>query len=322
MAPVTSRIGPFRDRPILISPMRVDGHFCRLGFCTIELAHGFALALHVAMGGDTLTRNSVSFSGTGSQPMVFGHGFGCDQSMWRFVAPAFQDRFQVVCFDYVGCGSSDFSQYDPVRYSRLEGYAQDIVEIARAADLRDIVFVGHSVSSIIGYIAAREAPELFSHLILVVPSASYLNEPPDYLGGFEREDLVGLLDLMEKNDLGWAGFLAPLVMQNPDRPELTAELQESFCAADPEIARRFAEVTFLSDHRHDLARFDPPPLIIQCRDDDIAPAPAVEFVRQRLERSVVHCLPVSGHCPHMSHPGETVAAINAYLDREQLPRSV
>ncbi|NNE92253.1 MAG: alpha/beta hydrolase [Verrucomicrobiales bacterium] len=271
------------------------------------------------MAASPLERNNVRISGSGRQPMMFAHGFGCDQTMWRFLAPRYENRFQIVAFDYVGCGKSDFSQYDPERYAALEGFAEDIVEIARAAELKDIVFVGHSVSSMIGYLAARKEPELFSHLVLLVPSACYINHP-DYEGGFAREDLEGLIDLMEKNDLGWAGFLAPLVMQNENRPELTLELEESFCAADPEIARQFARATFLSDNRDDLTPFHPAPLIVQCRDDRISPQPAVEFVRQKLEGSVLECLPIGGHCPHMTHPDETAAAIDAYLERENLPR--
>ncbi|WP_411847225.1 alpha/beta hydrolase [Roseibacillus persicicus] len=273
------------------------------------------------MGVTPLERNNVQLNGAGQQPMMFAHGFGCDQTMWRFLIPYFEDRFQVVSFDYVGCGQSDFSEFDAQRYSSLQGYAREVVEIARAANLKDIIFVGHSVSSMIGYLAARMAPDLFSHLILIVPSACYINEPPHYEGGFAREDLEGLLDLMEKNDLGWAGFLAPLVMQNADRPELSQELQDSFCAADPTIARRFAETTFLSDNRKDLSPIDPPPLIIQCRDDRIAPRSAIEFVHQKLDGSTLECLPIGGHCPHMTHPAETAAAIDSYLRREKLPRT-
>ncbi len=248
--------------------------------------------------------------------MMFAHGFGCDQNMWRFVAPAFEDRFKVVLFDYVGCGRSDISAYRVDRYRTLEGYARDIVEIAEAYDLREIIFVGHSVSSMIGVLAAKLAPERFSHLILLVPSACHVDMPPDYRGGFTRADLEGLLDLMEKNYVGWASFLAPIVMKNDDQPLLQKELATSFCAADPAIARRFAAVTFLSDHRQDLQGVTQSVLIIQCSDDAIAPASAIEFVHRQLPGSALRMLQANGHCPHMTNPRETIAVINEYLARQ------
>nr|WP_297083408.1 alpha/beta hydrolase [Thermoleptolyngbya sp. C42_A2020_037] len=177
-----------------------------------------------------LTRNNVTVSGQGTQPMLFAHGFGCDQNMWRLVAPAFAADYQIVLFDYVGSGKSDLRAYDPERYSRLEGYAQDVLEICEALDLQNVIFVGHSVSSVIGMLAAIQAPQRFERLILVGPSPCYLNDPPDYYGGFEREDILGLLDLMDKNYLGWASFLAPVIMKNEQRPSLSKELEESFCS--------------------------------------------------------------------------------------------
>ncbi|MEO7412182.1 MAG: alpha/beta hydrolase [Opitutaceae bacterium] len=258
-------------------------------------------------------RNNVKVFGSGQQPVLFAHGFGCDQNMWRFIAPAFTDRFKVVLFDYVGCGGSDITAYRAERYQSLQGYARDIVEIAEAHDLRDIVFVGHSVSSMIGILAAKLAPERFAQLILLVPSACHLDFPPDYFGGFTRADLEGLLDLMEKNYVGWASFLAPMVMKNDDQPALQKELATSFCAADPSIARRFAAVTFLSDHRNDLQGVNVPALIIQCSDDALAPASAIDFVHRQLPGSAMRTLQASGHCPHMTHPTETIAAINEYL---------
>ena len=261
-------------------------------------------------------RNNVKISGQGQQPVLFAHGFGCDQNMWRFVAPAFASRFKVVLFDYVGCGGSDISAYRAERYQSLEGYARDIVEIAEAHDLRDIIFVGHSVSSMIGILAARIIPERFAQLILLVPSACYIDYPPDYRGGFSRADLEGLLDLMEKNYVGWASFLAPMVMKNDDQPALQKELATSFCAADPAIARRFAAVTFLSDHREELTGVKTPALIVQCSDDAIAPASAIEFVHQQLPGSSLRTLQASGHCPHMTNPQETIAVINEYLSAQ------
>lgn len=248
---------------------------------------------------------------------MFAHGFGCDQNMWRFVAPWFEDRFKVVLFDHVGCGRSDIGAYKVERYGTLEGYARDIVEIAEAHDLRDIIFVGHSVSSMIGILAAKMAPERFAQLILIVPSACYINDA-DYVGGFTRVDLEGLLDLMEKNFVGWASFLAPLVMKNDDQPDLQKELATSFCAADPSIARRFAAVTFLSDHRTDLNGIAQPTLILQCTDDAIAPASAIEFVHRRIPGSTLRLLQATGHCPHMTHPAETTAAIKGYLESRGL----
>lgn len=263
-------------------------------------------------------RNFVKITGEGRQPMMFAHGFGCDQNMWRFTAPLFEDQFKVILFDHVGCGRSDIKAYNVERYRTLEGYAKDIVEIAEAYDLRNIIFVGHSVSSMIGILAAKMAPDRFSRLVLLVPSACYVDAAPDYVGGFSRADLEGLLDLMEKNFVGWASFLAPLVMKNDDQPDLQKELATSFCAADPSIARRFAAVTFLSDHRADLHGVIQPSLILQCSDDAIAPASAIEFVHRQLPKSTLHILKATGHCPHMTHPGETAAAIKNYLETEGL----
>ena len=262
---------------------------------------------------DVLKRNNVHISGAGTQPMLFAHGFGCDQNMWRFVAPAFADRYKIVLFDYVGSGKSDLSAYDPQRYGSLDGYAQDVLEICEALDLRDVIFVGHSVSSVIGVLAANRAPERFERLILVGPSASYINDPPDYIGGFDRPDIEGLLEMMDKNYLGWASFLAPAVMKNADDPALTAELEQSFCSTDPKIARRFAQVTFLSDNRSDFAKLKVPALIMQCSDDSIAPESAGEFLAQTIPESTFRLMEATGHCPHMSAPAETIEIINEYL---------
>ncbi len=255
----------------------------------------------------------MHISGQGIQPMLLAHGFGCDQTMWRFVAPAFEESYKVVLFDYVGCGRSDAHAYNAKRYGRLEGYALDIIEICDAADLRDVVFVGHSVSAIIGVLAAKLRPELFSNMIMIGPSPRYINEPPDYFGGFDRSEIEGLLDLMDKNYLGWASFLAPVVMQNPDRPELQGELERSFCAMDPKIARRFAEVTFLSDNRTDLRDLQIRSLIMQCSDDAIAPAKVGQFVHEHLPQSTMRLLAATGHCPHMSHPLETIQVMKEHL---------
>lgn len=263
--------------------------------------------------GDVLVRNNVNVLGSGEQPMLFAHGFGCDQNMWRFVTPAFERDYRIVLFDYVGSGKSDLDAYRPERYGTLDGYAQDVLDVCAALDLRDVVFVGHSVSAAIGMLAAIREPERFDRLILVVPSPRYINDPPEYVGGFDREDIDGLLDMMDRNFIGWASFLAPVIMKNEGRPELTEELQESFCSTDPNIARRFAEVTFLADNRADLPKVTVPSLIIQCSDDAVAPMEVGLYVHRNLPNSTLRVLEATGHCPHMSHPEETVQAIQEYL---------
>ncbi len=247
--------------------------------------------------------------------MLFAHGFGCDQQMWRFVAPAFDATHDVLLFDHIGCGRSDASAYDEARHATLDGYAQDVVDIVEALDLRGVVYVGHSVSAQIGLLAAIRAPERFSLLVLVGPSARYLNDPPDYRGGFERADIDGLIDMMDRNLLGWANFLAPLVM-SPDNPaELTEELRQSLCASDPYITRRFALATFLSDNRADLPKVRVPSLLIQCSADSIAPPEAGDYLHAHLPGSTRVVLEAAGHCPHMTHPAATVAAIQDHLRR-------
>jgi sigma-B regulation protein RsbQ len=257
-------------------------------------------------------RNNVVIRGSGTQPMLFAHGFGCDQSMWRFVTPAFENEYRIVLFDYVGSGKSDWSAYDPQRYGTLEGYAQDVLEICRELDLRDVIFVGHSVSSIVGILAANQEPERFSRLILIGPSPRYINDA-DYVGGFERADIEGLLDTMERNYLGWASFLTPIIMKNPDRPELAKELETSFCSTDPDIARRFAEATFYADNRDDLPKVRIPSLVLQCSEDAIAPPEVGEYVHRHLSDSSFRVMEATGHCPHMSHPEETVRLMKEYL---------
>jgi sigma-B regulation protein RsbQ len=268
---------------------------------------------------DALVRNNVQFHGRGKQHMVFAHGFGCDQQMWRFVAPAFEDTHRVVLFDHIGCGKSDSSAYDSQRHSTIEGYAQDVLDILRAADLTDVIFVGHSVSSMIGVLASIAEPHRFSRLVMVGPSPRYLNDPPDYVGGFERADIDSLVDLMENNMLGWADFLAPVVMGKDNSPERTQELQASFCASDPYIARRFALATFMGDNRADLPRVSVPSLVIQCAEDAIAPMVVGQYVQAHTPRSTLAVLDASGHCPHMTHPEETIALIRNYLNTSAAP---
>jgi sigma-B regulation protein RsbQ len=264
---------------------------------------------------DILSRNNVHVLGEGPRTMLFAHGFGCDQSMWRFLVPAFERDYRLVLFDYVGSGKSDRAAYDAEKYSSLDGYAQDVLDVAAALDLRDAIFVGHSVSGMVGVLAATREPSRFSKLILVSPSPRYINDD-GYVGGFERADIEGLLELMDKNYLGWASFLAPLVMKNDEHPELTAELQESFCSTDPNIARRFAETTFYADNRADVAAVPVPSLILQCAEDAIAPTEVGRWLHRSMPASTLKLMRATGHCPHMSHPEETIAAMKEYLGGE------
>jgi sigma-B regulation protein RsbQ len=265
------------------------------------------------MAQDVISRNNVKVFGSGTQPMLLAHGFGCDQHMWRYITPAFERDYRIVLFDYVGSGHSDLSAYDRARYATLDGYARDVLDVCEALDLRDVIFVGHSVSSMIGVLAANEQPERFARLILVGPSPRYLNEAPGYSCGFERSDIEGLLETMDKNYIGWANYLAPAIMKNPDRPELGEELTESFCSTDPVIARQFAEATFFADNRADLEGVRIPTLILQCSEDIIAPRAVGEYVHRAISGSTIRVMEATGHCPHMSAPEETIALITDFL---------
>jgi sigma-B regulation protein RsbQ len=260
-----------------------------------------------------VARNHVHVSGAGTAPMLFAHGFGCDQTMWRFLVPEFEADHEVVLFDYVGSGRADPRSFDAGRYATLDGYADDVLEICLALDLRDVVFVGHSVSSMIGVLAAIREPARFRRLILVAPSPRYLNDPPHYAGGFEREEMEELFDLMDRNYIGWASMMGATVMGNADRPELREELSASFCSTDPRYARRFAETTFFADNRDDLARVSVPALILQCSDDPIAPRAVGQFVHEQMRGSTFRLMEATGHCPQLSDPQETVRAIREYL---------
>jgi sigma-B regulation protein RsbQ len=244
--------------------------------------------------------------------MVFAHGFGCDQNMWRWITPAFENEYRIVLYDHVGAGQSDLKAYRREKYRTLDGYAADLLEICATEELRDVIFVGHSVSSMIGVLAAIQEPDRFAKLILVGPSPRYINDG-SYVGGFAREDIDGLLEFLESNYMGWAAAMAPVIMGNPDRPELGAELTSSFCRTDPEIAREFARVTFLSDNRADLAKVRIPSLVLQCSDDPIAPRAVGEYVHANLAASELMLLKATGHCPNLSAPAETIAAMKAYL---------
>jgi sigma-B regulation protein RsbQ len=265
------------------------------------------------MGVDVLSRNNVTVAGNPQgRPMVFAHGFGCDKNMWRFVAPAFEADHRVVLFDHVGAGGSDLSAYDRERYGRLEAYAEDVLEICRDLQLSDAIFVGHSVSAIIGVLAAARDPQRIAKLVLVGPSPRYIDDE-GYTGGFSREDIEELLESLDSNFLGWSSAMAPTIMGNPDRPELGAELTDSFCRMDPEIASRFARVTFLSDNRADLSAVRVPTLVLQCSDDAIAPRAVGEYVHHEIEGSTFVQLAATGHCPNLSAPQETVEAIRAFV---------
>ena len=261
---------------------------------------------------NVIERNNVKISGKGTQPMLFAHGFGCDQNMWRFVAPAFENDYRIILFDYVGSGHSDLGAYDAGRYSSLEGYARDVLDVIHELDLKEVIFVGHSVSGMIGVLAANKEPERFAELILIGPSPRYINDG-SYVGGFERKDIEGLFEMMDRNFIGWANFLAPAIMKNANRPELGEELTESFCSTDPVIARRFAEATFLADNRDDLVRVSVPSLILQCSDDMVAPEQVGHYLKEQLPDSTLRVMKATGHCPHMSHPEETIELIRDYL---------
>lgn len=261
-----------------------------------------------------VVRNHVQVIGEGERTLMFAHGFGCDQSMWRYIIPSFENNFRIVLFDYVGSGKSDFTAYSLEKYSTLYGYVQDVLDIIEALALKQVIFIGHSVSSMIGMLASIERPDLFDRLIMIGPSPRYLNEGDDYYGGFEKSDITELLDMMEMNFEGWASFMAPLAMNQPDQPNLSKELERSFISTDPVIARQFAEVTFLSDHRKELAKATIPTLIMQCSDDSIVPLQVGEYLHRQLKNSSLRFMEAKGHYPHISHPQETVRLIEAFLN--------
>jgi sigma-B regulation protein RsbQ len=261
---------------------------------------------------DVIKRNNVQVKGRGGQAMVFAHGFGCDQHMWRWIVPAFEAQYQIVLFDHVGAGQSVLSAYDPVKYDSLRGYADDILEIGDALSLQKPILVGHSVSAIIGILAAIKMPHYFDKLILVAPSPCYINQN-GYVGGFSRSDIEGLLESMDQNYLGWSSQMAPVIMSNGDNPQLGEELTNSFCRTDPDIARHFARVTFLSDYRAELPLVSIPTLTLQCSHDVIAPLSVGEYMHQHLPKDTLEILEATGHCPHMSAPQETIEAIKNFL---------
>ena len=261
---------------------------------------------------NVIKRNNVRLNGAGDRTMVLAHGFGCDQNMWRFVEPAFRDRFRTVLFDHVGAGHSDLSAYDPAKYAKLEGYADDVVEIGRELELEDAVFVGHSVSSMIGALASIRSPGMFGRLVMVGPSPRYIDDGA-YKGGFSAEQIEGLLHSLADNHMGWSAAMAPAIMGNSDRPELGEELTNSFCRTDPEIAQQFARATFTSDNRADLASISARTLILQCSDDIIAAEQVGEYVHASIPGSEIVYLKATGHCPNLSAPNEVISAMRDFV---------
>lgn len=261
----------------------------------------------------SLVRNNIVVSGQGEQAIMFAHGFGCDQNMWRYVAPSFEQNYKTILFDHVGAGRSDLSAYDSAKYSTLEGYADDIIQIGHELGLKDAVLVGHSVSSMIGALATIKAPEIFKALIMVAPSPSYINDG-DYVGGFTSEQIDELLESLGRNHLGWSASMAPVIMGNQDRPELGEELTNSFCRTDPNIAKQFARTTFFSDYRHILEEVTVPSLILQCSEDIIAPNEVGEYLHKAIKNSQLVVMNATGHCPNLSAPDETTSEIKRYLN--------
>lgn len=253
---------------------------------------------------DVLKRNNVNVVGSGDQTLLLAHGFGCDQNMWRFVLPALSQKYRIVLLDYVGSGNSDTSKYNTAKYASLEGYTTDIIDVCEALELTDVTLVGHSVSAMIGLIASIRAPEYFAKMVMVCPSPCFLNIPPDYLGGFDHEDLEELINLMDKNYIGWADQLAPLVMGAASTPEMTKELSDSFCSTDPVIAKAFAKATFFSDMRHLLPKALHPTLILQSSRDALAAPFVGEFVRDAIPGATLQVIEAEGHCLHMTHPNQ------------------
>jgi sigma-B regulation protein RsbQ len=257
-------------------------------------------------------RNNVKVAGAGDVTLVFAHGFGCDQNMWRLLAPQFENRYQVLTFDLVGSGGSDLSAYDKTKYDSLHGYVSDVLDIVEHFADGPVIFVGHSVSSMIGLLATIAAPERFVAQIMIGPSPCYINHA-DYTGGFTQQDIDELLATVESNYLGWSSAMAPVIMGAPTQPELGVELTNSFCRTDPEIAKHFSRVTFLSDHRADLPKTQVPALILQCSDDLIAPVCVGEYMHQVLPKSTLSIIDNVGHCPHLSSPSASSAAMENFL---------
>ncbi len=262
---------------------------------------------------DTWSRNNVKVMGRGSTTLLFAHGYGCDQTMWRRVVPLLGKDYRIVLFDYVGYGQSDLSAYDPDRYSVLDGYVQDLIEVALSVDDGGaLVMVGHSVSAMIGLLADKRRQGIFSAHVMIGPSPAYVNEP-GYVGGFERSDIDELLETLEGNYLGWASSMAPAIMGAPEQPELAQELTNSFCRTDPSIAVQFARATFLSNNLADLGGLRSPTLTLQSTQDFIAPVSVGEYMRDVMPDATLQLIDNLGHCPHLSAPEACVCAIEVFL---------
>ena len=266
---------------------------------------------------DIIKRHNVRIFGKGTQPLLFAHGLACDQQVWRLVTTSFENNYKIILFDFIGSGQSDISYYDKEKYSSLRGYAEDILDICSALELQNIIFVGHSVSSMIGMLAAITRPDLFFKLIMVGPSPRYINDK-EYYGGFERREIDELINFMETNYIKWASYFAPLAMANPDRPELSRELIEGFCKSDPSITIGFARVTFLSDNRTDLPRLQISTLILQTEEDIVAPRQVGEYIHRNIPKSTLYVMKAKGHFPQLSAFEETVDLIIKYL-KENIP---
>lgn len=264
---------------------------------------------------DIMSRNNVQISGIPSKPVIlYAHGFGCSQAMWDSTLPAFNDKARQIAFDFVGSGQSDVNAYRFERYKTLEGYAEDIIEICDTLNLEsDVIFIGHSVSCSIGTLAANARPNLFKKMIFLGPSPCFLNMPPDYIGGFEKADLEGLLELMDQNYLGWASYLGPVVAGANADPKISGQLSDSFCSTDPVITRHFAKATFFSDNREDFAKLEVPSLILQHKEDALASIDVGKYLHQQIKHSTLKVLDVAGHAAHMSHPHLVINAIEEYL---------
>ena len=258
-------------------------------------------------------RNNVTISGRGATTAVFLHGFGCDQAVWRFMMPAFEARYRILAFDLVGSGDSDLSAYDRTKYNTLQGYVDDLLEVIAEYAGGPVVFIGHSVSAIIGMLAAIQAPERFLAQVMLSPSPCYIDNP-DYRGGFTRHDIDELLDTMDANYLGWSSNVAPIIMGAPDAPALTVELSNKFCRNDPDIARHFARVGFMADHRADLPRVRVPTLVVQASDDVLAPLEVGDYMHRHMPGSRLSVVRNIGHCPHMSAPEASTRAVLDFLD--------
>jgi len=265
------------------------------------------------MSQDTIKRNNVNIKGKGEKSIIFASGFGCDQTVWKDVAPAFEDEHQVILFDYVGIGKSDISAFEPTKYSKISGYVQDVLDVCEALNLKDAIFVGHSVSSMVGLLASIQRPDYFSNLVMIAPSPCYLNDPPEYYGGFEKEDLENLIEMMEKNYIGWASSFSSRLLNTNERVDVAKDLEDRLCSTDPLIINNFARACFFTDSRHELGKSQVPSLILQCSEDIIAPKQVGEYLNLNMPASTLINMSAIGHCPHMSDPVETIKAIKTYL---------